>query len=83
MCTKIYFGEIPLHTFGTQWSSSYDEHHITFYVLFLTMLSMVYCHIHVPHHVYVHGYIMKQPIFLLFNPELCKILCTETEIIDA
>jgi hypothetical protein len=43
---------------------------------------MTHCHILVPHHVYVHGD-MKGPIFPLFNHELCKILRTETEIIDA
>jgi hypothetical protein len=67
MCTEIYFGETPLLTYGPQWSSSYDEHHIIFYVLFLTMLSMAHCHILVRHHVYVHGAIVKKPIFPLLN----------------
>jgi hypothetical protein len=81
-CVQKYILGKPIHTFEPQWSSSYDEHHIIFYILFLNMLSMAHCHILVHHHGYVHAAIMKQPIFPLFNPELCKILYTETEIIE-
>jgi hypothetical protein len=63
--------------------ASTDEHCIIFYALFLIMICMAHHHILPHNHVPVYSANIKMPIFLLLNPELCKILYTETEIIHA